>query len=72
MTSSGRLWGRQANVNSPSSSNGPRITAGWHTLVRVWDAQQVRQWRSGVFRPRQRFQGALLWSRLPEHRVSQL
>ena len=48
MTSSGRLWGRHANVNSPSSSNGPLITAGWHTLVRVWDGQQVRQYVDGL------------------------
>jgi hypothetical protein len=48
MTSSGRLWGRQANVYSPSSSNGPLITAGWQTLVRVWDGQQVRQYVDGL------------------------
>ncbi len=47
MTSSGRLWGRHANVDSPSSSNGPLITAGWHTLIRVWDGQQVRQYLDG-------------------------
>jgi hypothetical protein len=35
MTSSGRLWGRHANVDSPASGSGP--TAGWHTLERVWD-----------------------------------
>ena len=35
--SSGKLWGRHANVNSPSSSNGPTSPTGWHTLVRVWD-----------------------------------
>ena len=48
MTSSGRLWGRHANVDSPASSNGPLITAGWHTLVRVWDGQEVRQYVDGL------------------------
>jgi hypothetical protein len=24
------------------------ITAGWHTLVRVWDGQQVRQYVDGL------------------------
>jgi hypothetical protein len=44
MVSSSRLWGRHANVDSPASGSGPTITAGWHTLVRVWDGQQVRQY----------------------------
>jgi hypothetical protein len=35
MTSSGRLWGRQANVDSPASGSGPIITAGWHALLEV-------------------------------------
>jgi hypothetical protein len=48
MLSSGKLWGRQANVNSTSSSNGPLITAGWHALVRAWDGQQVRQYVDGL------------------------
>ena len=39
MLSGGRLWGRQANVNSPASGSGPLITAGWHTLARVWDGR---------------------------------
>lgn len=47
MLSSGRLWGRQANVDSPASGSGPLITAGWHALVRVWDGQQVRQYVDG-------------------------
>jgi hypothetical protein len=45
--SSGKLWGRQANVDSPAAGSGPTITAGWHTLVRVWDGQQVRQYVDG-------------------------
>jgi Concanavalin A-like lectin/glucanases superfamily len=48
MLSGGRLWGRHANVNSPASGNGPPITAGWHTLVRVWDGQEVRQYVDGL------------------------
>ena len=48
MTNSGRLWGRHANVDSPASGSGPTITAGWHTLVRVWDGQQVRQYVDGL------------------------
>jgi hypothetical protein len=48
MTSSGKLWGRHANVDSPASGSGPMITAGWHTLVRVWDGQQVRQYVDGL------------------------
>ena len=44
MLSGGKLWGRQANVNSPASGSGPLITPGWHTLARVWDGQQVRQY----------------------------
>jgi hypothetical protein len=48
MTSGGKLWGRHANVNSPASSAGPLITAGWHTLVRIWDGQQVRQYVDGL------------------------
>jgi hypothetical protein len=35
MTSSGRLWGRQANVDSPASGSGPIITAGWHAPLEV-------------------------------------
>jgi hypothetical protein len=46
--SSGKLWGRHANVDSPASGSGPTITAGWHTLVRVWDGQQVRQYVDGL------------------------
>jgi hypothetical protein len=48
MTSSGRFWGRHANVDSPAFVSGPSITAGWHTLVRVWDGQQVRQYVDGL------------------------
>jgi hypothetical protein len=48
MTSSGKLWGRHAGVNSPSSGSGPTIAAGWHTLVRVWDGREVRQYVDGV------------------------
>jgi hypothetical protein len=48
MLSSGRLWGRHANVDSPASGSGPTITAGWHTLLRVWDGQQVRQYVDGL------------------------
>ena len=48
MLSGGRLWGRQANVNSPASGSGPLITAGWHTLVRVWDGREVRQYVDGL------------------------
>ena len=48
MTSGGKLWGRQANVNSPASGSGPLITAGWHTLARVWDGQEVRQYVDGL------------------------
>lgn len=44
----GKLWGRHANVDSPSSGSGPTITAGWHTLVRVWDGRQVRQYFGGL------------------------
>ena len=29
----GKLWGRQAKVNSPASGSGSPITIGWHTLV---------------------------------------
>jgi hypothetical protein len=46
--SSGKLWGRNANVDSLSSGGGPMIAAGWHTLVRVWTGQQVRQYVNGV------------------------
>ena len=48
VVSSSRLWGRHANVDSPSSGSGPTITAGWHRLVRVWDRQQVRQYVDGL------------------------
>ena len=48
MLSGGKLWGRQANVNSPASGSGPLITAGWHTLARVWDGQEVRQYVDGL------------------------
>ncbi len=48
MLSGGKLWGRQANVNSPASGSGPLITAGWHTLVRVWDGREVRQYVDGL------------------------
>jgi hypothetical protein len=48
MLSGGRLWGRQANVNSSASGSGPLITAGWHTLARVWDGREVRQYVDGV------------------------
>ena len=48
MLSSGKLWGRHANVDSPASGSGPTITAGWHTLVRVWTGQQVRQYVDGM------------------------
>jgi hypothetical protein len=48
MTSSGKLWGRHADADSPASGNGPTITAGWHTLVRVWDGQEVRQYVDGL------------------------
>jgi len=48
MTSSGRFWGRHANVDSPAFVSGPSITAGWHTLVRVWNGQQVRQYIDGL------------------------
>jgi hypothetical protein len=47
MISSSRVWGRHANVDSPSSGSGPTITAGWHTLLRVWDGQQGRQYVDG-------------------------
>ena len=40
----GKLWGRQAKVNSPASGSGSLITIGWHTLVRVWDGQEVQQY----------------------------
>jgi len=36
------------NVNSPSSGNGPLITAGWHTLVRVWTGREIRQYVDGL------------------------
>jgi hypothetical protein len=36
------------HVGSPSSGSGPSIAAGWHTLVRVWDGQQVRQYVDGL------------------------
>jgi hypothetical protein len=42
------LWGRYANLDCPSESNGPTITPGWYTLVRVWDGQQVRQYVDGL------------------------
>jgi hypothetical protein len=42
------LGGRHANVDSPASGSGPTITAGWHTLVRVWDGQQVCQYVDGL------------------------
>jgi hypothetical protein len=48
MTSSGKLWGRHASLDSPASGSGPTITAGWHTLVKVWDRQQVRQYVDGL------------------------
>jgi hypothetical protein len=48
MTSFGKLWGRHAGVDSPASGNGPTITAGWHTLVRVWDGREVRQHVDGL------------------------
>jgi hypothetical protein len=43
-----RLWGGHANVDSPGSGSGSTITAGWHTLVRVWSGQQVRQYIDGL------------------------
>jgi hypothetical protein len=48
MLSSGQLWGRHANLSSPGSGSGPTFTAGWHTLVRVWDGQRVRQYLDGL------------------------
>ena len=39
---------RHANINSPTSSAGPLITAGWHTLARVWDGREVRQYVDGL------------------------
>jgi hypothetical protein len=48
MLSGGKLWGRHANINSPASGSGPLITAGWHTLARVWDGQEVRQYVDGL------------------------
>jgi hypothetical protein len=36
VVSSGRLWGRHADLDCPSEDNGPAITPGGHTLVRVW------------------------------------
>jgi hypothetical protein len=32
----------------PGSGSASTITAGWHTLVRVWDGQQVRQYVDGL------------------------
>lgn len=40
--------GPPRNVDSPASGNGPLIPAGWHTLVRGWDGQQVRQYIDGL------------------------
>jgi hypothetical protein len=37
-----------ARVDSPASGSGPTISAGWHTIVRVWDGQQVRQYVDGL------------------------
>jgi hypothetical protein len=34
--------------DSPASGSGPTITGGWHTIVRVWDGQQVRQYVDGL------------------------
>jgi hypothetical protein len=48
MLSSGQLWGRHANPASFGSGSGPTFTAGWHTLVRVWDGQRVRQYLDGL------------------------
>jgi hypothetical protein len=48
VVSSSRLWGRHANVDSPGSGSGPTITAGRHTLLRVWGGQQVRQCVDGL------------------------
>jgi hypothetical protein len=48
MLSGGRRWSRQANVNGPASGSGPLITAGWHTLARVWDGREVRQYVDGL------------------------
>ena len=39
---------RHADAESPSSGNGPLITASWHTLVRVWDGREVRQYVDGL------------------------
>ena len=36
------------NVDWISSGSGPTITAGWHTLVRVWGGQQDRQYVDGL------------------------
>jgi hypothetical protein len=33
---------------APRSGSGPTITAGWHTLARVWDGQQLHQYVDGV------------------------
>jgi hypothetical protein len=32
----------------PASGDGPTITAGWHTLARVRDRQEVRQYVDGL------------------------
>ena len=41
--------GRHANADSPASGSGPTISAaGWHTLLRVWDGQQVGQYLDGL------------------------
>jgi len=41
-----RLWTTSSGRRLEESS-GPLVTAGWHTLVRVWHEQQVRQCSRG-------------------------
>jgi hypothetical protein len=40
--------GRWRGVDSPASGSGPTITAGWHTLVRVWTGKELRQYVNGM------------------------
>jgi hypothetical protein len=47
LLSSGKLWGRHANLDCPTESNGPAITPGWHALVRVWTGRELRQYVNG-------------------------
>lgn len=44
----GRAAWFAACTSLDASGNGPTITAGWRTLVRVWDGREVRQYVDGL------------------------